>query len=296
MWLLESGAPPIPVSRLLLVLIPLGLVFLLLRRSGDGIERRLPLAALRGAVQLSVVGYVLVPLFGIRNPFLVLAVLSVMCALAAFFSLGLLGRASTRGLWILAMVAILPVVVGLTLFALGAIMPGVGVLEPRYAISLAGMLAGNAMNAVALAGQRYLATLEERRREVEALLMLGASGAEAGAGAFSASLRAAVTPSLNSLVSVGLVSLPGMMTGQIMDGGNPVVAARYQMMIMGLWTSAATLAPILFLGLLGRVIFAEGRLHLPSRHEPWRRFQTRDLFPLRRRPPVHGQRPPEGGS
>ena len=67
-------------------------------------------------------------------------------------------------------------------------------------------------------------------------------------------------PSLNALVSVGLVSIPGMMTGQIIAGGDPIVAARYQMMIMALWVASATLAPAIFLVQLGRRSVAHHRI------------------------------------
>ena len=248
-------APTIPASGLLLLLIPVAVVWWVLRSAAVGNERRFLHAAVRGAVQLSIIGYVLVPLFEVKHEAVVLLVMCVLCCLAAFFSLGVLRRGPGLGLWLFAVVSILPVVIGLTLFALGAVAEGVPTLEARYAIMLAGMLAGNAMNATSLAGERFMTSLNEQRAEIEDRLLRGLSGRASVAPQLATALRAAVTPSVNSLLAVGLVSFPGMMTGQIMAGEDPFPAALWQMTIMALWTAAAVLAPRVFLHLLaGRML------------------------------------------
>ena len=84
-------------------------------RAAAGDDRRFLWAAVRGTVQLSIIGYVLVPLFELENPAWVLAVMSGTCCLAAFFSLGVLGKGPGIGLWGLAVAAILPVVILLAL-------------------------------------------------------------------------------------------------------------------------------------------------------------------------------------
>jgi len=253
------AAPDIPAVRLLWLLVPVLIVWWTLRAAA-GDDRRFLWAAVRGTVQLSIIGYVLVPLFELENPAWVLAVMSGTCCLAAFFSLGVLGKGPGIGLWGLAVAAILPVVIGLTLFALAVLTPDVAFLEARYAITLAGMLAGNAMNATAIAGERFMAALDQGRAEIEDRLLLGQPGTIAARPVVTAALRASVTPSINSLLAVGLVSFPGMMTGQIMAGADPLPAAFWQMTIMALWTAAATLAPRIFLHLLARRMLADHRM------------------------------------
>jgi putative ABC transport system permease protein len=249
------SAPPIAPWNLLWLLLPLLVVYVVLVRTRVGNHRRLLGGVLRGAVQLSLVGYLLAPLFEVDDAPLVALVRALICALAAFFSLGVLGKGPGLGIWPLAVVAILPVVIGLTLFGLGLVVSDVNLFEARYAITLAGMLAGNAMNATALAGERFLDGLRSRRAEVEMRLLLGASGRHATSPLVADGIRAAITPSINGLYAVGLVSFPGMMTGQMMAGEDPLPAAFYQMMIMALWTAAACLAPRLFLHLLqGRLL------------------------------------------
>jgi putative ABC transport system permease protein len=103
--------------------------------------------------------------------------------------------------------------------------------NPRYLIPLFGMITGNAMNGAALAAERLGSEMEARRAEVEAYLALGASPARASADAVRRALAAALIPSVNGLMVVGLVTLPGMMTGQILAGASPLLAVRYQIVV-----------------------------------------------------------------
>lgn len=287
-------APPITAVGLLWLLIPVVVVWWVLRTASVGNDGRFLYAALRGTVQLSVIGYVLVPLLEIEQEALVLVVMCVLCCLAAFFSLGVLGRGPGLGLWPLAVTSILPVVVGLTLFALGAVVGGVAPFEARYAIPLAGMLAGNAMNATALAGERFMTALKERRAEIEDRLLRGEAGRTSVAPQIAAALRAAVTPSVNSLLAVGLVSFPGMMTGQLMAREDPLPAAFWQMMIMALWTAAATLAPRIFLHLLSGRMLKDHRVQEELVPGDGVDFRVETYVPQAGRPPaVFEDRPPE---
>jgi hypothetical protein len=123
-------------------------------------------------------------------------------------------------------------------------------------------------------------------------LLLGASGRHATSPLVADGIRAAMTPSINGLYAVGLVSFPGMMTGQMMAGEDPLPAAFYQMMIMALWTAAACLAPRLFLHLL------QGRLlkdHRVQEDAPVQGtvFEVSASSLAVTRPPVFEERPPE---
>ena len=283
----------IPVPRLALLLIPLAIVLLVFRRYRMGLERRLVLSDARAAVQLSIIGYVLIPLFDLGDSPFVLLVIALMCSLAAIFSLTVVGRRLGIRYLVPAVVSILPVVIGLAAFALEFVVPEAGLLAPRYAIPIAGMLAGNAMTAVSLAGERYVTGIEEQRARIEWAFCLGAGSAEAARSVARNALTAAVTPSLNSLVGVGLVSIPGMLSGQVIAGGDPLTAARYQMLIMACWTAAACLAPALFIGLLRLRLLKGDRLE-PGTPIVRVHVESPPPGPSASGPLAFTERPPEG--
>jgi putative ABC transport system permease protein len=113
--------------------------------------------------------------------------------------------------------------------------------EPAIFIPLAGMVIGNSMNAIALSLDRLFAELRDKRAEVEQMLIFGADSKEAMRPALQAAVRTGMIPSINSMMSVGLVFIPGMMTGQILGGQDPVDAAEYQIMIMLMISSSVAL-------------------------------------------------------
>ncbi len=193
---------------------------------------------LRMLVQLLLVGYVLAFIFGADAWWLILLVLLFMAGAAGWIALNTIPALRTR-------------LLGRSLLAVGIgggltlVLATQGVLAldpwylPRYVVPLAGMTFANAMTAVSLAAER-----------VQAELAHGGSWAKARNTAY----QAAMIPVINSLLAVGLVSLPGMMTGQILSGVSPLLAARYQILIMCLIFAAAGLAAALFLAGARRVL------------------------------------------
>jgi putative ABC transport system permease protein len=111
------------------------------------------------------------------------------------------------------------------------------------------MILGNSMTSAALAGDRLQSDLRARADEIEARLALGFSGREAVQPMVRASLRAAMIPTVNGMMTVGLVQLPGMMTGQILAGSSPLVAIRYQMVVVFMQGAATALGSLLFVRL-----------------------------------------------
>lgn len=212
---MDSGVMGIPVTRLLLAFLPvLATLGLLLRWSLD--VRDAGVAIARMVLQLIAIGFVLTHIFASDDPRVVLAVLAVMLTVSGIIALRPLNRKSFRS-FTLALGAI--AVGGITTLIIVA----AGVLRldpwymPRYLIPVAGMIFANAMNSVSLAAERFDSEIAS------------------GTAIFDAkrvALRAALIPITNSLVAVGLVSLPGMMTGQILSGVSPLIAVRYQIMVM----------------------------------------------------------------
>ena len=127
--------------------------------------------------------------------------------------------------------------------------------EPQYVIPIAGMILGNSMTSAALAGDRLQADLFTRRDEVETRLALGFSGREAVQPLVRAALRAAMIPTVNGMMTVGVVQLPGMMTGQILAGASPLTAIRYQIVVVFMLAVATALGSLLFVRLaVGRYL------------------------------------------
>lgn len=211
----------------LLILIPAALSLY----RGWGLTGQILVASIRCLAQLLLVGYVIRYIFALDAWWLVLAVILVMIAVAGWIASRRV-EPPLAGLFTLSALSI-----GVTSF-LGLFFVSAAVLHvepwyaPRYLIPLAGMVVGNAMNSAALAAERLDSELRHRRREIETLLALGATPAQASRDAGRAAVRACMIPNINSLLSIGVVHLPGMMTGQILSGTSPLMAVRYQLVIM----------------------------------------------------------------
>lgn len=218
------------------------------------LERDLALGTVLAFLQLFVVGHLLTIIFAINSPWPAFA----MYTATAFFATRLARRkVLTKGVPIM-----LPTFLAMltTCFFAASIVSGV-VLQaqpwwkPRFFIPVGGMIAGNAMNALSIALERFFSELRLRRGEVEASLCLGATPAEAGRDMFRTALRAGMINAVNALMGAGLVALPGMMTGQILAGAPPLQAVRYQIVMMLVMTAAAALSSLAALLLVRRRCF-----------------------------------------
>lgn len=234
-----SGTPPVDVSWLQLGLAS-GLVLVAMGVSSWqrlGLTRGFAVGAVRAVVQLVAVGYILVYLFAADRWWLVLLALLVMLAAAAKTSTDRV-KAPRRVILPIAGIAML-IGSGLTLAYVDLlIVRPAQWYDPRYLIPIFGMIIGNAMNGAALAAERLKSEVDARRGEIEAYLALGATPAQASGEAVRRSLTAALIPSVNGLIVVGLVTLPGMMTGQILAGSSPLLAVRYQIVVAFMLTGA----------------------------------------------------------
>jgi len=104
--------------------------------------------------------------------------------------------------------------------------------QPQYFIPIAGMLIGNSMTGISLGLYTLMNGFKQELKKIEGLLMLGANHTEAMKFLVSQSFEAAIIPTLNSMIGMGIVFLPGMMTGQILSGTSPLIAISYQIAIM----------------------------------------------------------------
>ncbi|MBU5613568.1 ABC transporter permease [Geomonas azotofigens] len=223
-----------------LVLVAIGLAKL--KRIGQ--EGQMLWASLRMVFQLLAVGYLLHFIFAVRHPLPVLAILLVMGG----FSLQVIGARIKRKMprfYQVVGTALLIGCGGVTFVFCSLVVHYSPWYDPRYLIPLAGMIIGNSMNAASLAAERLGAEMRERREEIETALCLGASARQAAKPALRNAFRAAIMPTANTMAAMGIVSLPGMMTGQILSGTEPMVAVRYQVAIMCAITGAVAITAYL---------------------------------------------------
>ena len=222
---------------------------------GLGLERGLLVAAVRMVVQLTAVGFVLNLVFAQTSPAWTLLVALVM-VLVAGIELWQREDRQHRG-WLAYGLgnATLLLVGGLaTLYAAAVVVGPEPWYAPRYVLPILGMVLGTTLTSVSLALQTLTEGAERERAAIEARIALGATRFTAFAGVLRRALKTATTPLINTMAVAGVVTLPGMMAGQILAGVDPAEAARYQIMIMfvlagasGLGALAAALGSVLLL-------------------------------------------------
>ena len=261
---MNGGVIPLGPFELGLPALLLALAGLLSWRLQMGVERRLLVAALRAAVQLSLLGLVLAQLFATLSPWLIALVAAFMLAVAGYEVWSRQTR-RLRGWWGYGTgtLSMLLSSVTIALLTVGVILQPRPWYHPQYLIPLLGMLLGNTMTGIAVAMDGLGRETWNRRGEVEARLMLGDSAREAIGDIRRAALRAGLIPIVNAMTTAGVVSLPGMMTGQILAGGDPMQAARYQMMILFLIAAGTALGSASAVLIMSRRLFdARERLRL----------------------------------
>ncbi len=200
---------------------------------GLGLVREMLIAALRMVIQLSLIGVVLRTLFDLASPGWTLALMLIM-ALFAGWEVRARQQRRLIGLWSYGLGTTTMLVAGLsiTLFGLTVTIAAEPWYDPRYAVPILGMILGNCMTAAALGLNTLTETLWRERASVDARLALGATRWRAVSGAARSAVRIGMIPIINSMAAAGVVALPGMMTGQIRAGVDPMLAIRYQILIM----------------------------------------------------------------
>lgn len=218
------------------------------------LEKLLAIAALRTVAQLLLVGYVLKYVFALRSFVPVLAIVLVMVGLAGHAALGRV-KYSYRTAFLDTAVSLC--VCGLlTAYVVTSLVLGIHPwYQPQYLIPLVGMILGNCLTGVSISLDQLLSDLVERRMEIEADLALGASAWEAAGEPLREVVRRGMIPTINAMLVVGIVSLPGMMTGQILAGSSPLLAVKYQIMVMFMLAGATSAGCVLVVLLAFRRVF-----------------------------------------
>ena len=188
-------------------------------------------ANIRMLVQLLLVGYVLTFIFETDSPILVILVIIFMISMSAFIALQPLQAKGIKP-FLIVLMSLGVSGIGVLLLVTQIILDLPRWFEPQYVIPLAGMVFANSMNTISLVGERFNAELKRGEDYIEAR---------------NIAMGAAMIPQVNALLAVGLVALPGMMTGQILSGVDPLTAARYQIMVMCMIFSTEGLSAVMYL-------------------------------------------------
>ena len=196
-----------------------------------GLTKRILISAIRAVVQLSIVGLLLKWIFAANQWYWVLLIIIVMTTVAGFSARSRgsyvyrgLTRDALSSVWLASW---LSAAVGL--YAVMHINPW---YSPQYVIPILGMVLGNCLTAVALCLDRLTQDLRQQQSRVEMMLSMRATGCEPYRDTARAAVVAGMLPTINQLSVVGLVSLPGMITGQILAGASPDQAIRFQLLTM----------------------------------------------------------------
>ncbi|PID39422.1 MAG: iron export ABC transporter permease subunit FetB [Proteobacteria bacterium] len=218
------------------------------------LEKSLLIGSLRCVLQLILMGYLLRLIFGLESVWMMLVLFVLMVVFAANIVRGNVNEPSVS-FFLPAFLTMLGVYAIISAIVTGVI---IGVRPwwlPQYFIPLAGMVIGNSMTALSLSLDRLFSDLRAKREAVEMRLCLGATAEEASRDILRDALKAGMIPSINSLTGVGIVFLPGMMTGQILAGADPMLAIRYQIVVMFMIVASTALTIVAVLTIVRRRCF-----------------------------------------
>jgi putative ABC transport system permease protein len=222
------------------------------------LERDMIVGTIRTFIQLFLLGYVLKTVFTLNNPLVIFLLFSLMIYFAATI---ISGRVKEKKV-----PYFLPVLASMFLsymiintFVMTAIVQVTPWYKPMYFIPVGGMIIGNSMNALAISINIWFETLTNERDRIELYLSLGASPEESTHDNFKGAIKSGMIPSINALMSVGVVSIPGMMTGQILAGVSPLIAIKYQIVIMLLLVGSTALSTFLAMHIVRKLSFTKSQ-------------------------------------
>jgi len=223
-----------------------------------GVEQRLLLAAVRSVIQLGLLGLVLKTLFTQSNPLLIGLLCLFMLVVAGYEVMARQQRRFT-GPWGMGIGTLSMFIssFSITLLALQLVVRVEPWYTPQYLIPMLGMLLGNTMSGIAIAMDNLTHNTWLQRGSIEARLILGECWSSAIGDIRRNALRAGLIPIINAMAAAGVVSLPGMMTGQILAGSPPLEAAKYQIMILLLIAAGTGLGAISAVWISSRHLFDE---------------------------------------
>ena len=219
-----------------------------------GLAKDIIIGTIRTFIQLFLMGFVLKYIFRLDNAYLVLLIFLGMIIFAA---ITIKGRVKEKRVSYIIPTSI-SMIIGymvVTIIVTAVIIQVEPWYNPQYFIPIGGMVIGNSMSAIAISLDRMFSEIRKRKEEVELYLCLVATYQEATADILKNAIRAGMIPTINAMMAVGIVFIPGMMTGQILAGVDPVLAIKYQIVVMLMISGATAAGSIIVTYLVRRLCF-----------------------------------------
>jgi len=251
------------LPRILGALALVGVAALISWRQQVGLGKEMLTAVVRAFVQLIAIGYVLEFIFAARGPFWILLIVAVMVAIAGVTA-GQRGRGVPRSTLVATVSVSCGALVNIGVLLLLRVFP----YEPRYIIPIAGMIVGNAMVVCSLVMGRLRDDIKLQKPQIEAALALGATQRQAVNTQLKRVMTAGMTPIVDNTKTVGLISLPGAMTGMILAGASALEAVQVQIIVMYMLIGAAAVSGLTTAFLTYRQFFTRAhQLVVAPEHE-----------------------------
>lgn len=252
---MNQSVMDLPILNLSIAYLSVLLLLVIFKARGIRREKQILIATTRMTVQLAIMGYILMYIFQNPSWYLTAAMIVIMFAFAAYNANKRVKIAMSGPLRTLMVVSLLS---GYAVTALVFILLVLQVrpwFNPQYFIPVSGMIIGNAMTGISLGANKLCGEMQEKREQIENSLMLGATPAVATRQIVNDAFDSAILPTMNNMLTMGIVSLPGMMTGQILSGTFPLTAIKYQIGIMLAILGCTALTVVLFVTLGYKTFF-----------------------------------------
>ncbi len=250
-----SSIVTIDIQRLALAYVFVIIVLAIIKFKGISREKELFLATFRMTIQLIFTGYILVYIFESINPIFTILIVIIMEIFAILNIFKRVKNELSRKLKkIIAFSMILGTLTSLLFFIFVVLNLEIW-YNPRYFIPIAGMLIGNSMTGISLGVTKLVDGVNQQKETIECSLMLGATPKTATKAIVDDAFDSAILPTINSMIGMGIVFLPGMMTGQILSGTVPTTAIQYQIAIMMGILGSVSITVIIFVQLAYKTFF-----------------------------------------
>ncbi|MBS2969135.1 iron export ABC transporter permease subunit FetB [Metabacillus sp. KIGAM252] len=237
------------------------LLLAIVKRRGIRREWKIIIATTRMSVQLILVGYILTYIFEKPNPFISILIVLIMETFAIINIYRQIDEYLSKKMKTVIAISMFSGSIASLLFFNFVVVHFEPWYEPRYFIPIAGMIIGNSMTGITLGVKNMTEGMRKQKNYVEGALMLGAKPEDASKSIVNSAFDSAILPTLNNMLGMGIVFLPGMMTGQILAGASPLVAIEYQIVVLLSITGSTALCVILFIH-LGTKLFFNKRAQL----------------------------------
>lgn len=233
------------------------IMLLIFKSRGIKREKQILIATTRMTVQLTLMGYVLMFVFSNPSWWLTSLMIVIMISFAIYNIIKRVKIAMSKELKRIITISIVFGALVTAVFFIVVVLSVRPWFNPQYFIPISGMIIGNSMTGIALGANKLCSDMEEKRFEIENSLMLGATPVAATKQIVNNAFDSAILPTMNNMLTMGIVSLPGMMTGQILSGTFPLTAIKYQIGIMLAILGSTAVSTVLFVTLGYRTFFTK---------------------------------------